>query len=715
MQPKVSVIVPIYNVEKYLSTCLDSLVNQTLQDIEIICVNDASPDNSADIVREYMAKDVRVRLVEHEKNQGLGPARNTGVEYARAPYIGFVDSDDYVALNMYETMLRLIEQTNVDWVWCGIGSVEDDGSRELNTDLLISGVFSSEKVLQNPSLYATFLPSWNKLYKKELVADIKQPAIVSEDQPFLATYITRCKKICMTNETTYYYRKRAGSLSKPKLQNASSWDAFFYSHKLFFQNLHAGINDKRVNQIQTSKRAFSIFWRINEFRLYEQPTWDEQRVAIAQHLMAQDIPLRNANPYLNWIVTKMFSKTYSPAKTLSLAKFGMRLCNYYSTHGSLLRFVYFLLREFLQILKRRCIIIADKIEMIFARFCALFIKKNKWLIGERLDTAQDNGKYFYDYMQTVHPEVKSYYVDESWVNTWMHKMLFYATKVYANSHYNAAFPLTHFGNRRYRPSKQMYNVFLQHGITYADVSPYYGKNASSIDLFICGAKPEYDAVLQHFGFAEQEVAYTGFARFDGLHNFQIKRQILLMPTWRRELAEQSEEVFCQSDYYKTLHNLLTNKDLLVFIQEHNMQLLFAPHYEMHRFVHLFNDVVSDYVYIADTQQCSVQQMLKESMMLITDVSSVQFDFAYMHKPLLYYWWDYEKIVQTHLQKGYFDFEKMGFGPVVRSQEALMNRLRAVAANNWKTEEEYNQKINAFFPLHDTNNCERIYQTIIERK
>ena len=104
LSPLVSIIVPIYNVEQYLAECLDSLVNQTLRDIEIICVNDASPDKSKDIAEQYAMRDSRVRVVSHVKNQGLGPARNTGVENATAPYIMFIDSDDVVRHNMAERL-----------------------------------------------------------------------------------------------------------------------------------------------------------------------------------------------------------------------------------------------------------------------------------------------------------------------------------------------------------------------------------------------------------------------------------------------------------------------------------------------------------------------------------------------------------------------------------------------------------------------------------
>ena len=102
MAPKISLIVPVFNVEKYVSKCLDSLVAQTLKDIEIICVDDCSTDNSLQIIEKYASKDSRIKIVKHEVNKGLGQARNTGLGYSCGEYIWFIDSDDYVDYEMFD-------------------------------------------------------------------------------------------------------------------------------------------------------------------------------------------------------------------------------------------------------------------------------------------------------------------------------------------------------------------------------------------------------------------------------------------------------------------------------------------------------------------------------------------------------------------------------------------------------------------------------------
>ena len=118
MKQKVSIIVPVYNVEKYLDRCMESLLNQTLKDIEIILVDDGSPDNCPQMCDEYAKKDSRVKVV-HKANAGLGYARTSGLEVATGEYVAFVDSDDYVDLDAYQTMYNEAVRENADYVCCG--------------------------------------------------------------------------------------------------------------------------------------------------------------------------------------------------------------------------------------------------------------------------------------------------------------------------------------------------------------------------------------------------------------------------------------------------------------------------------------------------------------------------------------------------------------------------------------------------------------------
>ncbi|MDR2743753.1 MAG: glycosyltransferase, partial [Desulfovibrio sp.] len=133
MVPKVSVIIPVYNTELYLRRCLDSVCGQTLRDIEIICVNDGSPDNCGEILREYAAKDARMRVIDFPENRGASAARNAGMDAAQGEYIGFVDSDDYMDLNFYEELYAKGKETCAKVVKGAIKEKDEETGALLDT------------------------------------------------------------------------------------------------------------------------------------------------------------------------------------------------------------------------------------------------------------------------------------------------------------------------------------------------------------------------------------------------------------------------------------------------------------------------------------------------------------------------------------------------------------------------------------------------------
>ena len=122
--PKISVIVPVYNVEKYLRKCIESILNQTFREFELILVDDGSTDSSGKICDEYALKDSRIKVI-HKENGGASSARNAGLDVAKGEYIGFVDSDDWIEMDMYGELYRLIKENNTDISVCGINNIKD--------------------------------------------------------------------------------------------------------------------------------------------------------------------------------------------------------------------------------------------------------------------------------------------------------------------------------------------------------------------------------------------------------------------------------------------------------------------------------------------------------------------------------------------------------------------------------------------------------------
>ena len=200
--PKISIIIPVYNVEKYLNQCLDSILNQTFTDWECILIDDGSVDNSGKICDEYGEKDNRF-IVIHQKNAGVSVARNAGLQIARGEWIGFVDSDDYIDSNTFEDVLKKIQGTNVDLVQWGI-VLEVDGEVLLRK-------FPKQGILNEKDLFEYFEPSTcHKLFKKSIITANKimfpEGLTLSEDRYFSFVYYLHCNNVLGIDDCYYHYR-----------------------------------------------------------------------------------------------------------------------------------------------------------------------------------------------------------------------------------------------------------------------------------------------------------------------------------------------------------------------------------------------------------------------------------------------------------------------------------------------------------------------------
>lgn len=222
MSVSVSVIVPVYNVEKYLDECLSSLVNQTLSELEIIVVNDGTKDNSQSIIDHYVKQYPNKVVSLIKENGGLGDARNYGIPYAKGEYIGFVDSDDVVHLEMVEKMFNKAKLEDSDLVLCDLEYFYETSSEKMVKE----GLVQIENIDVNKTVFLSPLFAWNKLYRRSLFIEsgIKYPVgLWYEDIPVTVPFFTLAKKISYVHETLIYYRQRStsimGSVDNPKVKD----------------------------------------------------------------------------------------------------------------------------------------------------------------------------------------------------------------------------------------------------------------------------------------------------------------------------------------------------------------------------------------------------------------------------------------------------------------------------------------------------------------
>lgn len=234
--PLISIIVPIYKVEPYLRDCLESIIHQTYRCLEIILVDDGSPDRSGAICEEYAARDGRI-IVIHQENQGLAGARNAGLDIASGDYVLFVDSDDWLEENACETALDDALRQNVDMVCFGFNTVSPSG--ESHTHAATFSGRQEKKVIMKQLIQHRWLGTdnvWNKLYSSTLFDGIRFiKGRVHEDLGVLYLLIHRCRAIQISSSVLYNYRQRPGSIMSNWHHFSSHSDRMFhYAARLSF-------------------------------------------------------------------------------------------------------------------------------------------------------------------------------------------------------------------------------------------------------------------------------------------------------------------------------------------------------------------------------------------------------------------------------------------------------------------------------------------------
>lgn len=257
MIPSVSIIVPIYNVEKQLTRCVNSILEQTLTNIEVILVDDGSPDNCGDICDEYEKKDKRIRVI-HKKNGGLSSARNAGAKIATGEYIGFVDSDDWIEKEMYQKLYKIGSSTNSDIARCGYNIVCNGGIIDTVIPEFPKGTYEKIEIMNklfpctiSPQyLFSTktkdvTITAWSHIYKKEFYHNnkltfISEKEILSEDYVFNFQAYLKASRISVIENKLYNYDVRIGSLSK-------CYRTGLYKRKLNFYNcFYQGLKESNL-------------------------------------------------------------------------------------------------------------------------------------------------------------------------------------------------------------------------------------------------------------------------------------------------------------------------------------------------------------------------------------------------------------------------------------------------------------------------------------
>lgn len=248
---KVSIIVPVYNVELCIEDCLDSLLNQTYSNYEIILINDGSTDNSIEICNKY--NDKKIKKI-NQTNKGVSVARNVGISYATGQYIMFVDADDMVSKNYIENLVASIEKSSTDMVICKYTKEKDELVNNESSQNIEGKIINANTILESMienNLQEGYL--WNKIFKKSIIDEnflkFKEGVSVWEDLYFVMEYLSKADKVFTINEKLYYYRTREGSAVNRK-ETATELAGKIKIMELIMQNYSSIVNNKNYSGIK---------------------------------------------------------------------------------------------------------------------------------------------------------------------------------------------------------------------------------------------------------------------------------------------------------------------------------------------------------------------------------------------------------------------------------------------------------------------------------
>lgn len=360
--------------------------------------------------------------------------------------------------------------------------------------------------------------------------------------------------------------------------------------------------------------------------------------------------------------------------------------------------------------------------------------KTLWLTYDQLFKGGDNGEYFYRYVSEHHAkDAKIYYVLNEDAQGYQEMQQKYGTVLKFKS-FKLRFMALHakivfatrvdvklfcgFDQVEERYIRDLFNaeiMCLQHGLTIQKIAEYQNRLFDNQTYYFCASPYEVANVRKPiYGYDPEKILLTGAPRYDGLVGTP-KRQILITPTWRRNVTAGTNEKGKQNEYsqnfkhtvyFRVYNSLINNKKLIDCAREHNYKLIYLIHPILSPQIGDFD--TNDYVEIRAGSDVNYETILKESMLMVTDYSGIQFDFAYMRRSLLYY---HPEELPPQYDEGGLKYDTMAFGPVCKTQDEIVDALCRMMETECALTDLYRQRIEDFFPYRDQDNCKRVYEAV----
>lgn len=718
--PEISVIMPVYNTDSYLVKSIESVLNQTYTDFELIIVNDGSTDNSLEIISQYAAKDNRIKVIT-QSNQGQSVARNRALKEVKGNYIAFIDSDDFISSEFLNILHKTAKETKAEVVGCDYLKVrnKDEKLPIFNTSKLSYKLHTEPlNAIMRHIPYSSVI--WNKLYKTSILKGrYFIEGIYFEDWPWVVALFADIKSYAEVPCKLYGYNVYGVStirstFTKKKIDDYETGIRFVYD--LFCQDKYK----QNWRLVQKTRIAASIKMMVN--KTYHENKQSQKLQAYLFQRISQmhkekifcyrDLELkvlvRLGKMKINKIIKKNISITDTPRhKIIKFFGISFKKRQVKGRRGA----EYYWLKEIAK--KQRkypkdSYLLFDSLhdastELIDAytlfRYMrsiglkAYYVIWKKNPLYQKLEKENDlENVIVLNFPTNTHPNEMAKKIQDILVRT---KIVITAFSAYSGTM-----------NGFFKRNKYMKYVFIQHGVIFLKESILYNKYLmpGKFDKILTSSKIEYD-ILRKYNIPAEELLISGLPRWDLLSSSQTTKEksILLMLTWRR----LKPEVFEKSLYYQNLVKLLKNKRLQNCLVQNHVTLYFAPHHHL-RFS-TSNEWHFEESNVEIIDSCAISQYVKKCSALITDFSSIAFDFMFQHKPVLFYVLDKGDMLPHHYDREDIERfeEKRKILPYVYfDEEKAVNAIIKIINNNFAIDNKTARVYDRFFAVKE-NICENL--------
>ena len=365
------------------------------------------------------------------------------------------------------------------------------------------------------------------------------------------------------------------------------------------------------------------------------------------------------------------------------------------------------------------------IRILYIILYPIYKNKRIWLFMDKIESADDNAEHLYKYSISQEGKIKKYFTVNKNSNDFKRlkgiknliefdsikqRLIYLFAEKIISSHPDEEIlnPFINKNEKSYAGLISSDKIFLQHGVTKDNVSSWLHKYEKNLKLIVAVSDAEKESFMDEgYNYKKEIIQVLGFPRFDNLAKIQTKRQIVIMPSWRKKLLYAPPQYIMDSEYFKAMNSLINNEKLIDICEKYDYKIVFKPHPRVYDYIELFD--TNDYITIDENS--TYQELFKDSDLMITDYSSVAFDFSYMKKPVIYYQYadDY------NFEEGYFKYKSMGFGEVIRTQNELISAIEKYLKNNCEMESKYKNRVDTFYKYNDKNNCKRVYNAILNLK